>query len=1063
MRPHWRARASRRMLRALLAMAATAAFGRPCRAAASAAPATIWRDDFESAGVWSAHPADGVELRLGSDTGWQGRSLRVDFNFVRGGGYAVLHREVSLDLPEDYEFRLHLRGRARPNTLEFKLIDSTGDNVWWQNRKGTHFPEQWDSLRIKRRQIQFAWGPLGGGEIRHVAAIEIAITAGEGGEGTVWFDDLELVRREHPAPWTPPVAGASSSLTGCWPELAIDSLSTTVWRSMPDDQEPTLALDLRAPREFGGLSIDWGRPRLANYAIEQSDDGRAWTTLREVRGARGRHDDVALPESEARWIQVRALGSPGDSGCAIASVIVQPLEFSATPAAFWRAVAMREPRGRYPRAIRGEPSRWTVVGVEGADGAALINTDGAIEPRRGGCSIEPFLRVDGRLLTWSEARSTPSLADGDLPMPSVTWTAPGSRLTVTACADGTPRAPRLFARYQLSNPGDRSRHVMLALAIRPFQVNPPTQFLGTPGGPARVDSIRFQGREALVNGSLRIRSLSAPSSAGGRRFLEADLVDDFARGASPGGPEVRDPDGAGSGAFTYEFTLAPGATRSVVVVVDSAGEFSGGRSADAAAEWSRAWSASRARWRARLDAVGISIPDVEAARTLRAQLAYMLLNRRGPAIQPGPRAYARSWIRDGALISSALLRLGRADVVKEFLEWFAPMQFSNGRVPCCVDQRGPDPVPELDSNGEFIYLVAEVLRLTGDRELAGRMWPSVERAVAFMDSLSALPPDAALGDSLREACRGILPPSISHEGYSSKPMHSYWDDAFALRGYRDAATLARALGHDSEAATLTASAERFAGALSASVRAALRIHHIDFVPGCADLGDFDATSTALVVSPLEVEDAFPPGALDRTFEKYWAFFEDRASGREKWSALTPYELRLGGTLVRRGERERAAELLRWFLALRQPAAWAQWPEVVWHDSRAANFIGDLPHTWVGAEFARSMIEMLVFERRVDQSLVLGAGVPRAWLKGAGVAVRGLPTRFGLLTYSMAARADTVVLQIDAPAAPPGGFVVRAPASARGFRFARVNGRAAPLVPGGGLIVRSAPAAVMLWP
>ena len=29
---------------------------------------------------------------------------------------------------------------------------------------------------------------------------------------------------------------------------------------------------------------------------------------------------------------------------------------------------------------------------------------------------------------------------------------------------------------------------------------------------------------------------------------------------------------------------------------------------------------------------------------------------------------------------------------------------------------------------------------------------------------------------------GLLPESISHEGYSSKPMHSYWDDFFALQG-----------------------------------------------------------------------------------------------------------------------------------------------------------------------------------------------------------------------------------------------------------------------------------------
>jgi hypothetical protein len=35
------------------------------------------------------------------------------------------------------------------------------------------------------------------------------------------------------------------------------------------------------------------------------------------------------------------------------------------------------------------------------------------------------------------------------------------------------------------------------------------------------------------------------------------------------------------------------------------------------------------------------------ARTLRTALGHILVNRSGPALQPGARAYARSWIRTG--------------------------------------------------------------------------------------------------------------------------------------------------------------------------------------------------------------------------------------------------------------------------------------------------------------------------------------------------------------------------------------------------------------------------------
>ena len=54
-------------------------------------------------------------------------------------------------------------------------------------------------------------------------------------------------------------------------------------------------------------------------------------------------------------------------------------------------------------------------------------------------------------------------------------------------------------------------------------------------------------------------------------------------------------------------------------------------------------------------------------------------------------------------------------------------------MPCCVDDRGADPVPENDSHGELIFNIAELYRYTGDRALLEAMWPHVEGAVAYME------------------------------------------------------------------------------------------------------------------------------------------------------------------------------------------------------------------------------------------------------------------------------------------------------------------------------------------
>ena len=168
------------------------AFALVLAAPAAAAEPRVLVDDFEDPSGWTAHPSDGVELTIGRDQGVHGKALRLDFRFVRGGGYAVARKAFDVPLPPDYRFHLAVKGATGPQNFEFKLIDSTGANVWWNNRRDFVFPTTWDSLSTKKRKIEFAWGPIGGGTLGRIAAIEFAVTAGSGGQGTVWLDDLTL-------------------------------------------------------------------------------------------------------------------------------------------------------------------------------------------------------------------------------------------------------------------------------------------------------------------------------------------------------------------------------------------------------------------------------------------------------------------------------------------------------------------------------------------------------------------------------------------------------------------------------------------------------------------------------------------------------------------------------------------------------------------------------------------------------------------------------------------------------------------------------------------------------
>src|SRR5690606_40113333 len=91
-------------------------------------------DGFEDPALWRVVVSDQVSASIRKVDGAQGGALCLDYDFNGVSGYAGIQRDLPLEYPQNYRFAFQLRGDSPANDLQFKLVDASGDNVWWVNR-----------------------------------------------------------------------------------------------------------------------------------------------------------------------------------------------------------------------------------------------------------------------------------------------------------------------------------------------------------------------------------------------------------------------------------------------------------------------------------------------------------------------------------------------------------------------------------------------------------------------------------------------------------------------------------------------------------------------------------------------------------------------------------------------------------------------------------------------------------------------------------------------------------------------------------------------------------------
>ena len=1002
-------------------------------------------DGFENKDGWTFIRSDDVNLNLSNEKGLTGNAIRFDYDFTKGTGYGGIQKLFPIDLPNNYEFTFYLKAESPANNFEIKFIDSTGNNVWWVNNRNYDFSKEWKKIRIKKRHINFAWGPVTDHNLKRIDRIEFTISSFVGGKGTIWLDDLKF----EPLPpeiqsYPIPSVTASSSAKNHLPDLIVDNSNDTYWQTnRVKDQHVTI--DFKTRREFGGLQINWVKDQYAKCIdIMLSDDGKIWEKVYSGNSNKSDVSFIRLPEAEAKYVWIFFSKSNSGNGFGISEIKFLDVKNSLTLNDFLIYTAKNSPAGNYPRYFSEQASYWTITGVNNDVKEALINEDGMVEVDKARFSIEPMIKMGDSLYNWSNVKSVQSLGSAEDKsefsfIPTVTWQCNDLKFVTGVTANGEAnKNSMLDIGYSFKNLSNQPKDFEFYLMIRPYQVNPYYQFLNLTGGAGKINSIKEEEDGFLIVDDKVVQPQKKYDSFGVSIFDEGNIVDLLRKGTIPQNKSAIDQNGLANGVIKYLIHLNPGEQTVFFVVVPFYDKIS--LAEKLSNEYvSEEFDKTNDFWKTKVGHIRFRLPESadRIVNTYKSNLAYILINRDKAGIQPGSRSYERSWIRDGALTSSALLKSGIVKEVKDFIDWYTDHQYDNGKVPCVVDSRGPDPVPENDSHGEMIYLIREYFNFTKDTAFLRSKNKNVLKAVEYIESLIAEQTTDHFksgNDSVR-ACYGLVTESISHEGYSAKPMHSYWDDFFTMKGLKDAVEIQKILGEKENYERIKKVRNTFKENLYNSLQLAMKTKKINYLPGCAELGDFDATSTTIALTPCNEMNNLPKPQVYNTFDKYYEFFKNRRDGEIDWINYTPYENRLIGSFIILDQPERAHELIQFFLNDQRPQGWNHWAEVVWKDYRTPRYIGDMPHTWVGSDFINAIRAMFVYENEYDQSLVLAAALYQDWIDAPeGMAVEHLPTYYGEISYAIKKDHDKYLFSISGDVKLP----------ANGIKIKNFNGSKLPV-------------------
>ena len=463
-------------------------------------------------------------------------------------------------------------------------------------------------------------------------------------------------------------------------------------------------------------------------------------------------------------------------------------------------------------------------------------------------------------------------------------------------------------------------------------------------------------------------------------------------------------------ALVTEWTLAPGETRTLRVLLPTYPTPASTLRRLAGPSHSRRVSDARAYWRQTLDRGArfeLGDPEVEAALAAARVLLLSCRERRGADWLPigGPFHYRDVWLRDGARLIAALAVTGHTGEARELAAGFMRFQWPQGAF---LSQRG-----QPDGTGQALWSFEQAMLRPAPSESLARYVEAARKAWRWYEWQRDF--------GRRSGWRfGLMLPYAEPRDAELVRAQLVGTDAWALAGYRATARLLRAAGLAAEADSVERARARYAADFETALE---RTRSRDVPPSWQEVGRDWGNLAA----------GWPCGALPVDHPRLVALAR-RAWGQAGGAGLVTYGHRdslhgyvgadLGTWALLAGRRAAADSVLESLLHWRNGSGAAA--ELF---SRAGDFGRNLPpHPTSAAALVALTRNALLFDDGDTLALTLGAR--ERWWRGARIA--RAPTRWGLLDLEFRRAGDvaswrwTPVAVWTALTLPPGTVLASAP-------------------------------------